>query len=74
MPKMIINQDVDITGESYIHDPVVSVTPAGSCADTSAEASVINGTTRRGSLPVNTIALLLAPIGVVLVLRRLRRK
>ncbi len=67
-------QDVDITGESYIHDPGVSVTPAGSCADASAEASVLNGTPRRGSLPVNPIVLLLAPVGAGLFLRWRRRR
>ncbi len=68
-------QDVDITGESHIHDPVPSATvTAGSCADTTAEASAIGGTAGKGSVSFNTIALLIVPLGAFLVLRIRRRR
>lgn len=69
-------QDVDVTGESYIHDPVVSATAAegGWGASSAAEASAIGGTTRTSSKPFNSIALFLVPIGAVLILRRRSRR
>lgn len=69
-------EDVDVTGESYIHDVTVSVTLAqGVCSSASeAEASSTNGLTGASSKPLNSIALFLVPIGILLVLRRRLRK
>jgi hypothetical protein len=68
-------EDKDLSGESHIHDPVVSVTPAaGWGAASSAEASELSGTNRASSTPFNSVALLLVPIGAVLILRRKLRR
>ncbi len=63
-------QDVDVTGESYIHDAAVSVTPAGGGWGAGAQASTIGGPTGASSKPFNSIALFLIPIGAVLILRK----
>jgi hypothetical protein len=69
-------EDVDIAGESLLHDPVGSVTPAGgSCAaGSTAEASAIGRAPTAGSRLFNSIAVVLVPIGAVLILRRRRRR
>jgi hypothetical protein len=67
--------DVDVTGESYFHDPVVSVTlaDAGWAAAPSADASVTGRALDAGSGLFNSIAFFIVPLGAILILRRLRR-
>lgn len=69
-------QDVDITGESYIHEVTVMATLAqGVCSGSSeAQASEMGGATGADSVPINAIALFLLPIGVVLILRMRQKK
>jgi hypothetical protein len=69
-------QDVDTTGESYIHDPVLSVTPAadGWGAGSDAQASEMGAGSGAGSEPFNAIVLLLVPIGAFLLIRMRRRR
>lgn len=69
-------EDVDVTGESYIHDPTLSVTLAqGVCSGASeAQASAIRGATGQNSKPLNSIALFLVPIGALLILSRRLKK
>jgi hypothetical protein len=64
-------EDVDVTGESYIHDVTVSVTLAqGVCS----AASTMGGATGADSVPISSITLFLVPIGVLLILRRRLKK
>ena len=64
-------EDVDVTGESYLHDVTESVTLAqGTCSAASTMGDVVGAE----SEPINSIVLLLVPIGVLLVLRRRMRK
>ena len=67
--------DVDLSGESYPYDPVVSVTPAadGWAAAPNADASATGEAPEAGSSPFNSIAFFLVPLGAILILRRLRR-
>jgi len=69
-------EDMDITGESYIHDVTESVALAqGGCNGVSeAEASATRGPAGASSKPLSSVALFLVPIGVFLVLRRRLRK
>lgn len=68
-------EDVDTNGESEVHGPTLLVTPAASwTTDASAEAAQIGGTSGSPSLPINSVAFLLVPIGVLLILRRRMKK
>jgi hypothetical protein len=64
-------EDVDVTGQSYIHDETLSVTLAqGTCT----AASTLGDAVGAESEPIHAIVLFLVPIGVLLVLRRRLRK
>jgi hypothetical protein len=69
-------QDVDDTGEKYIHDITASaVLSQGACSGSSeAQASEMGGATGADSVPINAIALFLLPIGIALILRVRQKK
>ena len=68
-------EDVDVTGESYIHDVTAGVTLAqGVCSGAQAQASEMGGAPGSDAAPINAIALFLVPIAAVLILRMRLKK
>ncbi len=68
-------EDVDVTGESEVRAPTLLVSAAGGWAtDASAEAAQIGETGGASSLPFNSVAFFLVPIGAFLILRRRMKK
>jgi len=68
-------EDVDVTGESYIHDVTAAVTLAqGVCSGAQAQASEMGGAPGSDAAPINAVALFLVPIAAVLILRMRLKK